>query len=261
MDELLKYLPPWIVAAAMPSVAIAGVLWKGDDALSAEAKEWLSNRITGADLRKIRMSATGLAGHVIDHVYGDRHFSLRCLATVTVLSFISSFVVFISLSLYLENLKFIEIVQWRAKSETGLGFQFSGALSRLSACRWQFYGLLARAGLSRRRSLVAAQCPLAPAAAGRRTASSYHISGYLGQRDEPLPELFFGPPRGKLIDFDRIMIYNYLLGDGYILMMTLFITSFVKNAANAINRCDLRSDSILDDHLDTDHRVVPRIKA
>src|SRR5712671_2464129 len=62
---------------------------------------------------------------------------------------------------------------------------FRGALSRLSACRWQFYGLLARAGLSRRRSLVAAQCPLAPAAAGRRTASSYHISGYLGQRDEP----------------------------------------------------------------------------
>ena len=30
-------------------------------------------------------------------------------------------------------------------------------------------------------------CPLAPAAAGRRTAFSYHISGYLGQRDEPLP--------------------------------------------------------------------------
>src|SRR5258708_37637380 len=64
---------------------------------------------------------------------------------------------------------------------------FRGALSRLSACRWQFYGLFARAGLSRRRSLVAAQCPLAPAAAGRRTASSYHISGYLGQRDEPSP--------------------------------------------------------------------------
>jgi Domain of unknown function (DUF4372) len=55
----------------------------------------------------------------------------------------------------------------------------------LSACRWQFYGLLAHAGLSRRRSLVATQCPLAPAAAGRCTASSYHISGYLGQRDEP----------------------------------------------------------------------------
>jgi hypothetical protein len=71
------------------------------------------------------------------------------------------------------------------KSETGLGFQFSGALSRLSACRWQFCGLLARAGLSRRRSLVATQCPLAPAAAGRRTAPSYHISGNLGQRDEP----------------------------------------------------------------------------
>src|ERR1700731_2566953 len=67
----------------------------------------------------------------------------------------------------------------------GLGFQFSGALSRLSACGWQFHGLLARAGLSRRRSLVATQCPLAPAAAGRRTASSYHISGDLGQRDEP----------------------------------------------------------------------------
>src|SRR5690348_18360695 len=81
--------------------------------------------------------------------------------------------------------RFINIWGWRAKSETGLGFQFSGALSRLSACRWQFYGLLARAGLSRRRSLVATQCPLAPAAVGRRTASSYHISGYLGQRDEP----------------------------------------------------------------------------
>ena len=71
------------------------------------------------------------------------------------------------------------------KSETGLGFQFSGALSRLSACRWQFHGLLAFAGLSRRRSLAATQCPLAPAAAGRRMASSYHISGDLGQRDEP----------------------------------------------------------------------------
>ena len=69
--------------------------------------------------------------------------------------------------------------------KTGLGFQFSGALSRLLACRWQILrAFLARAGLSRRRSLVAAQCPLAPAAAGRRTVSSYHISGHLGQRDE-----------------------------------------------------------------------------
>jgi hypothetical protein len=29
------------------------------------------------------------------------------------------------------------------------------------------------------------QCPLAPAGAGHRTAFSYNISGYLGQRDEP----------------------------------------------------------------------------
>ena len=35
----------------------------------------------------------------------------------------------------------------------------------MSACWWQFYGLLGRAGLPRRRSLVATQCPLAPAAA------------------------------------------------------------------------------------------------
>jgi hypothetical protein len=60
-------------------------------------------------------------------------------------------------------------------------------LSCLSACRWQFHGLLARAGLSRRRSLAATQCPLAPAADDRRTAPSSHILGDLGQRDEPLP--------------------------------------------------------------------------
>ena len=86
----------------------------------------------------------------------------------------------------------------------GLGFQFSGALSRLSACRWQFYGLLAHAGLSRRRSLVATQCPLEPAAAGRRTASSYHISGYLGQRDEP--SLFDYPFGGVEIHNTRALM-------------------------------------------------------
>src|SRR5580692_9845735 len=88
----------------------------------------------------------------------------------------------------------------------GLGFQFSGALSRLSACRWQFYGLLAHAGLSRRRSLVATQCPLAPAAAGRRTASSYHILGYLGQRDEP--SRFLTRKRGE--NWTKEIDYLYL---------------------------------------------------
>src|SRR6266404_2210010 len=44
---------------------------------------------------------------------------------------------------------------------------------------------LARAGLWTRRSLLATQCRLAPAADDRRTGSSYHILGYLGQRDEP----------------------------------------------------------------------------
>jgi hypothetical protein len=54
-------------------------------------------------------------------------------------------------------------------------------LSRLSACRWQFYGLLARAGLSR----LIARSHSMPSRARRSTAFSYHISGYLGQRDEP----------------------------------------------------------------------------
>jgi hypothetical protein len=43
---------------------------------------------------------------------------------------------------------------------------FSDALSCLSASRWQFLRPFGPAGLSRRRSLAATECPLAPAADG-----------------------------------------------------------------------------------------------
>ncbi len=75
------------------------------------------------------------------------------------------------------------------ESETGLGSRFSGALSCLSACRWQFYRPLARAGLSTRQSLASHSMPSRARRRRLPHGISYHISGYLGQRDEPFSEL------------------------------------------------------------------------
>jgi hypothetical protein len=74
--------------------------------------------------------------------------------------------------------------------------QFSGALSRLSACRWQFHGLLARAGLSRRRSLVATQCPPAPAAAALPMAMGRDYAGTQAQWMETVNPGPLGTARG-----------------------------------------------------------------
>jgi hypothetical protein len=67
----------------------------------------------------------------------------------------------------------------------GVGFQFFGCLELLVRMPVAvFYGLLAQRDC-RDADRSQPLCPLAPAADDRGTASSYHILGYLGQRDEP----------------------------------------------------------------------------
>jgi hypothetical protein len=94
MDEVVKYLPASMIAIFAPALALIALLWKGDDALSNEARVSFGEKLSSGSITSIKYTAIPALGCLLDLVYGERHFTLRCVKRVFVISILSAFVVF-----------------------------------------------------------------------------------------------------------------------------------------------------------------------
>ena len=94
MGELQDILPSAIVAAALPSLALALFFWKGDDAISPEFKEWLGQKLSGVKISGRRADIEHL-GRVFDLVYGSRYFTLSSFLRVAIVSTIAAVIAFV----------------------------------------------------------------------------------------------------------------------------------------------------------------------
>jgi len=89
MAEILDYLPHWITAAGIPAMSVIGFFWKGDDALSQEFKQWLTQKIMRVTLTVPEISSIEPLGNVFDLIYGPRYFGLITFLRVAVVSIIA----------------------------------------------------------------------------------------------------------------------------------------------------------------------------
>jgi hypothetical protein len=89
---MFESLPDWIATAAIPAGSVITFFWKGDDAISPEFNQWLSQKISGAKLTVPNISSIEPLGRVFDLVYGARYFGLGTLVRVSAIS-IAAFIV------------------------------------------------------------------------------------------------------------------------------------------------------------------------
>jgi len=89
MAGILDYLPEWIAAAGVPAGSVIGFFWKGDDALSQDFKQWLSQKILRMKLTVPDISSIEPLGKVFDLVYGPRYFGLITFLRVAAVSTIA----------------------------------------------------------------------------------------------------------------------------------------------------------------------------
>ncbi len=94
MTELQTLLPHSVIAAVLPALALITFFWKGDEALSAEFKQWITQRIYGVDLSASRLSGIEPLSRVFDFIYGARYFSLNSFFRVAGVSTIAAIISF-----------------------------------------------------------------------------------------------------------------------------------------------------------------------
>ena len=83
---MLENLPTWITAAAAPAGGVIAFFWKGDDALSSEFKQWLSQKIAGAKLTVLDISSIEPLGQVFSLIFGNKYFGPMTLLRVSAIS-------------------------------------------------------------------------------------------------------------------------------------------------------------------------------
>jgi hypothetical protein len=94
---MIENLPDWIVTSAVPAGGVMVFFWKGDDALSGEFKQWLSQKILGVKLTVPDISSIEPFGRVLNIIYWDKYFSFTAfiriiaIATATFVISISAF--------------------------------------------------------------------------------------------------------------------------------------------------------------------------
>jgi hypothetical protein len=65
------FLPQWIIAAGAPALSVIAFFWKGDDALSQNFKQWLTEKILQVKLTVPEISSIEPLGKVFDLIFGD----------------------------------------------------------------------------------------------------------------------------------------------------------------------------------------------
>jgi hypothetical protein len=83
------FLPQWIIAAGAPALSVIAFFWKGDDALSQDFKQWLSQKILRVKLTVPDISSIEPLGKVFDFIYGRRYFALSTFLRVAAISTIA----------------------------------------------------------------------------------------------------------------------------------------------------------------------------
>lgn len=89
MSGILDYLPQWILAAGTPAAGVIGFFWKGDDALSQEFKQWLTQKILQVKLTVPDISSIEPLGKVFDFIFGRRYFALTTFLRTAGISIIA----------------------------------------------------------------------------------------------------------------------------------------------------------------------------
>jgi hypothetical protein len=83
------FLPQWIIAAGAPALSVIAFFWKGDDALSQDFKQCLSQKILRVKLTVPDISSIEPLGKVFDFIYGRRYFALSTFLRVAAISTIA----------------------------------------------------------------------------------------------------------------------------------------------------------------------------
>jgi hypothetical protein len=89
MFENLQFLPMWITRAGIPALSVMGFFWKGDEALSGDFKQWLSQKIMGVKLTVPNIAGIEPLGRIFDFIYGRQYFALTTFARVSAISFVA----------------------------------------------------------------------------------------------------------------------------------------------------------------------------
>jgi hypothetical protein len=90
----LDFLPQWIIAAGAPAISVIAFFWKGDEALSQDFKQWLTQKILRVKLTVPDISSIEPLGKVFDFIFGRRYFALSTFFRVAAISSIALMLAF-----------------------------------------------------------------------------------------------------------------------------------------------------------------------
>ena len=91
MDKILQFLPNWLV----PASAIGVLCWHADALISDAARRAISSKLRSADLSVLIVVFRSTIKTLINFVYGEKHFSIKCAWRVFFISQLSAIIIFL----------------------------------------------------------------------------------------------------------------------------------------------------------------------
>lgn len=98
--------------------AVAGLFWKGDDAISPAAREWLSTRFQNISTKPTAASWPSIFENLFDSLFGKKHFTLKCFFRSCIASTIALIIVFFLFHRDIVNYYDVQMEQLRAFLES-----------------------------------------------------------------------------------------------------------------------------------------------
>jgi hypothetical protein len=97
--DFLSYLPHWVSGAIIPAIGVAAFFWKGDEALSDQFKQWLSERIQNLEISTPHITSIASLNRIFDRIYGPRYFGVDTFLRIGAITSLALFslILFVSL--------------------------------------------------------------------------------------------------------------------------------------------------------------------
>jgi hypothetical protein len=91
-EQILSLIPNWLLPS--PALAVAGVLWKGDSLISKDARSILGKALVQFDAGFVLRRVQDMVPLLIAAIYGEFHFSAKCVARVLLISEVVCIILF-----------------------------------------------------------------------------------------------------------------------------------------------------------------------
>jgi hypothetical protein len=86
MQELIASRVHSISAASVPALGIAAFFWKGDEALSPQFKQWLSERIQNLKISTPNIVTIEALERIFDQIYGRQYFAFSTFVRISIVT-------------------------------------------------------------------------------------------------------------------------------------------------------------------------------